>query len=362
MNTLAIVAMREGTGKTAITVGLGLLAQQRELRVGYMKPKGTRLQSRVGKVHDRDPVLATEILGIDEDLADLEPIVYSPTFIQNAVRGHEIDTELRERVRDAFTALADSQDVMLLEGAGHLAIGAVVDLTDPEIASMLDARVVLVAEFDALEDLDNILRATREIGDALVGVIFNRVHQRQVKSLEQDAIPFLEGRDVPVLGIIQHDRELAGVTVSELADELGAVTLTEAGSDDYVDQFLVAAMGPDEAFRQFRRTRNAAVVTGGDRSEIHSAAIEAPGVSCLIVTGSFRPPTPILNRAEKRGLAVMAVNADTLTTVERAEGIVRSGRTQDVDTVQTMAEYLDRHVEVDKLLDTADNFEPHSRE
>ena len=54
MNTLLVTSTHESTGKTAITLALGLLAKDRGQSVGYMKPKGTRLQSNVGKTLDQD--------------------------------------------------------------------------------------------------------------------------------------------------------------------------------------------------------------------------------------------------------------------------------------------------------------------
>lgn len=94
MNTVLVTSTGESTGKTAITLALGVLATERGLDVGYMKPKGTRLQSSTGKTLDEDPMLARELLDIDAEMHQLEPVVYSPTFIQGAVRGKENAEEL----------------------------------------------------------------------------------------------------------------------------------------------------------------------------------------------------------------------------------------------------------------------------
>ena len=187
MKTLAITATDEGTGKTAIALALGLIAQDRDTAVGYMKPKGTRLQSRVGKIVDRDPLLATELLGLEADLQALEPIVYSPTFIENAVRGQEDPAALRGRIRTLFDELAADRELMVLEGAGRLETGGIVELTDPQIATELDAEVVLVAGFEQLGDLDALLAALQVIGDRLAGVIFNGVRDGAFDRLERDA-------------------------------------------------------------------------------------------------------------------------------------------------------------------------------
>ena len=163
-------------------------------------------------------------------------------------------------------------------------------------------------------------------------------------------IPFLESRGIEVFGAVPQETDLAGVSVADLADELGADTLTDIETDAVVERFLVGAMGGDEALRYFRRARDAAVITGGDRSDIHTAALEASGVKCLILTGGHRPSPAILGRAAEADTPVLQINTDTLTAVERAESVVRSGRTRDRRTVETMADLLTERVDVGALI------------
>ncbi|WP_101296667.1 phosphotransacetylase family protein [Halegenticoccus soli] len=354
MNTLLVTSIQDSTGKTAVTIALGLLAQERGLDVGYMKPKGTRLQSNVGKTLDRDPMLARELLGLDAEMHQMEPIVYSPTFVDGAIRGQEDGQELAEIVREYYDQLADDSDLMLVEGAGRYTTGGIIDLDDPAVAELLDADVLLVADYGKPADVDEVLAAADDFGDRLAGVMFNRVADAAFDELETDVVPFLENRGVTVLGVLPRKRELAGVTIEGLADELGAEVATDAPTDAFVERFLVGAMSGDSALRYFRRTKDAAVITGGDRSEIHTAALEAPGVKCLILTGGLRPPSAVLGRAEEKGVPVLLVNADTLTTIERAEGVVRGGRTRDEHTVTLLRDLLFEHADVDALIGAAD--------
>jgi len=354
MNTLLITATEESTGKTAIALALATIAHERGQSVGYMKPKGTRLQSNVGKTLDEDPMLARELLDIDAEMHELEPIVYSPTFIDGAIRGQEDPDELRQQVKTQFDALAADRDTMIVEGGGSLSTGGIVNLTDAEIADLLGARVVLVADYTQPGDIDSLLAAVDDLGENLAGVVFNRISDTAFEELDSDVIPFLESRDIEVFGAVPQDQELAGVTIADLADELGADTLTDTPTDAYVERFLVGAMGGDEALRYFRRARNAAVITGGDRSDIHTAALEASGVKCLILTGGHRPSSAILGRAAEAGTPILQINTDTLTAVERAESVVRSGRTRDRQTVETMAGLLSERVDIDALLGDAE--------
>lgn len=351
MSTLLVISTEGSTGKTAITIALAKLAQERGERAGYMKPKGTRLESTVGKTRDEDPMLAREVLGLDAAMHTLEPVVYSPTFVQEAIRGREDTDALRERIKGAFAELSDDVDHMLLEGGGRLWTGGIVDLTDVDVAELLDAQVLLVSTYTQPGDLDEILGAASAVGDRLVGVLFNDVAGTDVDELTEDVMPFLDSRGIDSVGVLPHDEELSGVTVDELADSLGARVLTpDVATDRRIERFSVGAMGAEAALKQFRRTRNAAVITGGDRPDIQTAALQASGVSCVVLTGGHRPSSAVLGEAADQNVPVLLVQTDTRTTIDRTEERLRSGRTQRPEMVERMADLLEESVEVESLL------------
>ncbi|RXK49026.1 phosphotransacetylase family protein [Halorientalis pallida] len=351
MNPILVSSTEASTGKTAVALALARHAADGGKSVGYMKPKGTRLQSAVGKTLDQDPMLAREILDLDEQMHEMEPIVYSPTFVQEAVRGREDLDALHESVTDNYERIADGKDAVVIEGAGEYTTGGIIDLTDPDLADLLDARVLLIANYDEPADLDDVLAAADAFGDRLGGVLFNGVSDDEFDELTEDVIPFLRERGVTVYGAIPQVQELSGVTVGELAAELGADLLTsDAPTDAYVERFLVGAMGRDAALSGFRRAREAAVITGGDRSDIQTAALGAPGVKCLLLTGGHRPSGAVVGRAEEAGKPILLVQGDTRTTIDRAESVVRSGRTRDPGTVERMGDLLADAVDLDALL------------
>ncbi|WP_435332812.1 phosphotransacetylase family protein [Haloarchaeobius sp. TZWWS8] len=351
MKPLLVTANAESTGKTAITLALARIVAEQDGSVGYMKPKGTRLQSNVGKTLDEDPMLARDLLGMDAEMHELEPIVYSPTFVQSAIRGTEDADSVRARILEAYEDLAASYDTVFLEGGGLVA-GKILEIADGDIAELVDADVVLVCRYDGLTAVDDVLAAVDDVGEErLRGVVFNGVPDQLFDELTTDVVPFLEGRGIPVVGVVPRQRDLAGVTVTELADELGAELLTDVPTDGLVERFSVGAMGADAALRGFRRTKNAAVITGGDRADLHAAALESPGVKCLILTGGHRPSGAVLGKATEKGVPVMLVRSNTITTIDRAEDVVRSGRTRDETTVDRMVELLGAHAEVDEILD-----------
>lgn len=351
MTTILVTSTTGGTGKTAITVALGQLAQQRGQTVGYMKPKGTNLESAVGKTRDEDPMLARELLDLDAEIHQLEPVVYSPTFVQEAIRGRTDPDELREAIRSNFEQLATGTDLMLLEGSTHRWTGGAVDLTDREVGALLDAEILLISEYTEAGDVDEILDAAETFGDLFAGVLFNQVSPDRYDELTEDAIPFLDGKGIETVGVIPHDEQIGGVTVGELADGVGAKRLTPALDESRrVERFLIGAMGSSAALSQLRRARNAALVTGGDRSDIQTAALQASGVQCLVLTGGYRPSNAVLGKAADRDVPILLTQTDTRTTIDRMESVIGAGRTRSPEAVERMAELLTESVDFDSLL------------
>jgi hypothetical protein len=340
----------ESTGKTGVALALAREAQERGEEVGYMKPKGTTLESAVGKTLDKDPIVAREVLGVEDEVHEMEPVVYSPTFVEQAVNGMVDEEELREEVSEAYEGIAEGRDAVFVEGGDVYTTGGTVNMTDADVAELLDARVVLVAEFESYYSADDVLAAADSFGDRVAGVVFNSVEGSNFDDVEGSLVPFLEDRDVPVHGVLPWERKIAGVTVADLRDRLNATALTDADEDAYVERFLVGVMSGEEALRQFRRTKDAVVVTGADRADVQGAALEAPGVRCIVLTGGLEPPSAVLSKAQEKGVPVLSVSRDTLSAVNEMEEVVKEGRRPDAALVETVRELLVQHADVDALL------------
>ncbi len=350
VKNLSFVSVSEGIGKTAIALALGSLAKERGMNVGYMKPLGTRLRSERGKLLDEDSFLAKKVLDLEEEAQDLTPIIYSQTFIEQAVKGQEDPEKLRKQIKENYEKLAENQDLMILEGGGKLNTGGVVNLTDFDFAELFDSEAILVAKYNSPEDLDDVLCSSKRLGKHLKGVIFNSVTEMNFDKVESMAIPVLESQNIPVLGVLPRKKELAGITVRELTEELAAEEITSISEDIFIERFLVGAMTGESALRYLRRTKDTAFITGGDRPDVQRAALESPGVNCLILTGGLRPPGAIIGKAEEKGVPILLLQSDTLTTIENAEDVMRKGRTRREKSVRIMKDLLSSNVDLDSIL------------
>jgi BioD-like phosphotransacetylase family protein len=350
MNPILVASTATGTGKTAVALALAQIAARRNLDVGYMKPKGTQIRSAVGKTLDTDPVLARELLGLNAELSDLEPVVYSHTFVQEVLKGREEPDGLTDRITESYGTLAAEHDLMIVEGGG-LITGAVIGLSDVELARVLDAHVILVAAYTEPRDADAVIDAAARFDDRFGGVLFNGVGDAAYDGLTTDVVPFLETHGIRTFGTLPRVQELAGVTVTELATALGATTLTETASTaQFVERFVVGAMGADTALSQFRRTRDAVLVTGGGRSEIQTAALQAPGIEAILLTDGLQPSTAVLGRAERADIPILLVSTDTTTAIGRVEELVTSGRVRNERTIERMRSLLRDYADTDAML------------
>jgi len=148
-----------------------------------------------------------------------------------------------------------------------------------------------------------------------------------------------------VLGALPHVPRLSALSVGELKQRLDAEVLTkDLDPNALVETFTIGAMTAEAALSRFRRTKNKAVITGGDRTDIQLAALETPTV-LLILTGNLRPSPLIIQQAEMLNVQILLVPDNTMETVEiveRAYGKTRLGQPEKLEAFkQLMAGNVD---------------------
>jgi len=339
------------SGLHTICIGLALYFKESGLKVGYIKPLGYRYHEVEGKVADEDAIFMREILDLQEDLEDLSPVMLTPQLVRQGLTGGVGD--LPGKVEEAFMRAGRGKDLVLAQGAFSSRQGQFLNLSAYRVARILDSQVIMVERFDDAFLADNILEARHHYGDRLAGVIFNIVPENRRSFLEELLAPYLEKQGIPVLGIVPEDRKLRSINVGDLARLIeGRVLCAEDHLDNMVEDVLVGAMSAEHALNIFRRRHNICVVTGGDRSNIQLAAIES-NARCLILTGNLYPSSVILGKADESGVPVILVSADTFTTAERVEMIVRSARTHEEVKLRRLEELLACCIDFQRLYDLA---------
>ena len=215
-----------------------------------------------------------------EPLAMLGPVALTPAKMEQQLRGQAVDYE--PVFMEAFKQVSTGRDVVVLEGGRSWREGYVAGLPAKRVVEKTNAQVLLVLKYDDTLLADRALAAQDYFGQALIGMVINKIPSVFRDHLNDTILPYLVRHNLKVLGLLPQDIMLAAPTVAELAEGLHAEILVGAEhTGELVENMMVGAMTSEAALTHFRRKRNKAVVTGGDRADIQLAALET-STRCLI--------------------------------------------------------------------------------
>ncbi|MDY0387852.1 MAG: phosphotransacetylase family protein [Methanolobus sp.] len=352
MVSILISSSEEYSGKSSICMGLGKIFQDSGLKVGYMKPVGNLLIDVQGSLTDEDSEGIKKLLGIEDQAKYITPIHLTDSLIDDALMG--VEKDLSEKLLEAYSIISKDKDVVLVEGTGGIGGGAMYGLSDPELASKLGMKMLLVTRFDSISAVDRILCDMRIIGDTnmLTGVILNEIPSNMEERVSELVVPFLEKKGIKVFGTIHEDVTLRSVSITEIVEDLHAEVLVAPDKlDQLVENYLVGAMEADSAIKYFRRQPNSAVITGGDRADLHIAAIESR-VKCLILTGNMRPSAAILASAEEAEMPVILVRGGTTNTIEKMEQLIGHATIKQQVKLDRVIELLKTHLDIPAIAES----------
>jgi hypothetical protein len=335
------------SGKTGIILGIARQLRQTGLDIAYGKPLGTCWSEFEDGLPDEDVQFVTEVLHLPPDR--LYPTVLSldETTIQKRVRGED-QTNYHEPLAQYLQRQVE--DLVLLEGPANLEEGTLFDLSLGQAAEVMNAKVVLVAPFHSLLVAGALLSARQRLGDRLLGAIINDIPAERMEEVQTTVRPFLEYRGVSIFGLLPRNDLLRSVSVSELVHQLNAEVLCRPDRLDLmVETLSIGAMNVNAALKYFRKGRNMAVVTGGDRADLQLAALET-STHCLILTGQTPPSDAIISRAADLEIPILSVDLDTLTTVEIVDSAFGRVRIHEPLKVECICQITAQYVDVNRLL------------
>ncbi|MBE0425485.1 MAG: phosphotransacetylase family protein [Nitrospirae bacterium] len=305
------------TGKSLVSMGIGYKLKKDGFIISYMKPVGI-LPIKVNNIlTDNDAWRIYRSLELNDPLSEICPVVLTQEL---ALKSYLKDVKgLLTKVVKSFNLLSKDKDIMLIGGYGSIYTGSFLGLQGIRVIKRLQAKAVIVVKYEGEYIIDYILQARKDLGDRFIGVILNRVTEEYKQSAEEYAVPFLKRKGVAVIGVVPHDSIVGSITVEELNEMLGGKVLCcHHRLGNLVEHFLIGAMQVDKATEYFKRTRNNAVIVGGDRSDIQLSAIES-GSICLILTGELYPGEIIISRSEQKDIPIIVVREDTYTIAKKLE-------------------------------------------
>lgn len=346
--SLIIASVEAYSGKSATILGAAYQLQKQGLTLSYSKPVGSYFhQERVETAGD-DMKFIAEALNLSEKQVGNYLITLSQSTMEERLKTDQAP-DYSQMLQDAVAEFEG--ELLLIEAPSTLAEGSLFNLSTQQMAETLDAPILLVVRYPSFLVIDQILAAQKQLGSRLLGVVINDVPPEVEAEITHQVKPFLEAQGLPVFGILPQSDLLHSVSVRELAQQLsGKVLCRQDRLDLMVERLTIGAMNVNSALKYFRKGKNLAVVTGGDRSDLQLAALET-SAHCLILTGHVPPQDFILSRAEALEIPILSVEFDTLTTVEIAERTFKQVRIQEPIKVQLIQDLMTQHFDVERLID-----------
>ena len=329
------------SGKSLVTLGLGLKMREDGLDIGYMKPLGRLPVVTKDGLTDGDASFMKKALSLPDRLSDICPVVYSQDLLSAALKGRGKDTG--PRVMKAFASVRKGRDAVILGGARDLFDGAMVGIPGVRLVEQMDAKVIMVDPFAGEVCVDCIMAASELLGARLIGAVINKAPVDGMEYIRKLAGPFLKKKGIPLLGVLPSDKLLSSITVRQLHESIGGkVVCRQDRLDEFVENFSIGAMDVESALKYFRRSANKAVITGGHRTDIQLAALET-STKCLVLTGDLLPNELIIARAKHAGVPIISLKDETLSAVERIEAVLGKVRIREESKVARALELMVKH-------------------
>ncbi len=230
MTGLFITGTDTDVGKTTVAAGLAGALKNRGYSVGVMKPVQSGAGIREGRLYSQDAELMMKAAGSEDEEELVFPVLLREALAPSVaaeIEGKTVDIEL---IKKAYAELERRHDVVIVEGAGGIAV----PLKDRFLVSDLIACLGLPAIVVARAGLGTInhtfltIEHARKSGIAIIGVIINNYRGGLAEETGQKVISEITG--VPVIGVIPYDERISAgdvrsiVSLVEKSVDMEAIT------------------------------------------------------------------------------------------------------------------------------------------
>ena len=215
-----VAATGQNCGKTTISISLMHQARKKYDRVGFVKPFGPKVLLYDDFMVDMDALLMAKAFGMEEDIALMSPVALHRDFTKDYLAGKLDDLSLTDCIMNAVRELEDKYDFLIIEGAGHGGVGAVVGLNNAKVAKLIDAPVMIVTESGIGKVIDavhlNLALYEREGADVR-GIIVNKLLPGKKDLTRKYLKQAFEPLNVKVIDGFNYSPILANPTLSHIS-------------------------------------------------------------------------------------------------------------------------------------------------
>jgi len=356
---LYIAATSQHVGKTTSTLGLAASFKKADINIGYSKPVG-QMHVKIGNsVVDKDAVLFADLLKFE-----LRPELHSPVIIGKGATAKFLDNpsivNLGQRIIKARQSLEEQYECVVYEGTGHPGVGSVGDVSNAQVAQMLDAQVVMVVEGgigSTIDKLNMSLALFREYNVPIMGVIVNKVIPSKMDMVEKYIKIWLDSKNLRLLGVVPYDNTLGFPLVWTIAKAIdGKIELHNEKGFNKVEQTLAGSLIDPELLQ--KSMENLLVVSSRVLDDAISRikeisddkGFEDSPLSGVVITGA--EPISELSHAylTEHTLPTIRTNLDTYGVVIKISRLEVKINRRTPWKISKAIELINNHVDIDTMI------------
>lgn len=354
-----VAATRQNDGKT--TTSLGLFAAMRTLtkQVGFIKPVGQRFVDVKGNKIDEDTILLDSIFDVQVPIEAMSPVAVDASFtrryLQNPAKNLPI---LVDKMCRAFDRSSYKKDVCIIEGSGHAGVGAVFDLSNAQVAKLLGAKAVIVAQGGIGRPIDEIALNKAlfdKYGVEVIGVILNKVLPEKMDLVREFAGIGLARLGIPLLGVIPLQKQLVAPNLSQIVEEINGRWLNarEIGRKERILRVIIGAMSAKGVIDYLQP--GVLIITPGDREDVLFSAIAAAGisgkqvVSGIVLTRNILPHPKLMEMIAQTNIPCVICSEESYSVASRINNMTVKTQPEDHDKIPIIKRMFLEHIDVERL-------------
>ena len=169
---LLVGSLEPYSGKSGIILCLAKLLHQKGMAIAYGKPVGAAMNTDDLAKEEADIEFISQNLQLTANQVRKPLVFLDEETIAQRLRG-ENQTDYADALQQSLTGL--EADLVLLEGPGNLWEGSLFGLSFSELATNINAAVLLVARYHSPLVVDGLIKAKQTLGDSLMGVVINDI-------------------------------------------------------------------------------------------------------------------------------------------------------------------------------------------
>ncbi len=350
-NSIYITTTEPYSGKSLVSLGIAELLLRRTHKIGIFRPV---IEAPPASQRDKniDLLLTHYDLKIDYE----DTYAFYRREVSDLIAEGRYD-EILDRIIAKYKAIESQCDFVLCIGSDFAGSAAMEFDYNADIAHNLGSPVLIVTSAinRTIEEVINEVKiaheAFEEHGCQILGTIVNRTDAEIMYDLLEALEDELPDRKA-LLSVIPAREMLSSPTIKEVCEHMDARVLYGGEQlDRLAYHYLVIAMHIQHYLTHL--TRNALLITPGDRSDVILSALQAhqsqnyPKIAGLLLTGGLKPPASVdlLLSGLTDIVPILSVQTDTYQTAMNI-GNVRSYITADNEAkIKLSLRLFERHVD-----------------